>query len=943
MTFNRITSVLSKFLSSTFDIREGEYKRVLLMQLNIFLIIFVLLIIKPVVNAQFLSVVGVDKLPVVFLLVAITAMIVSTLYARAMNSRSVRSMTGLTLWVSIAGLFIMSALLYFQVAQHLVLYLLYIGIAIFGVMTTSQFWIMANLAFDGREAKRLFGFIGVGPIAGGVAGGYATSLMAPYLSASSLLIVAAVLLSICIPLNNWIWKKHIKPLNQFQRQKRLKGFGDHPLKLISKSKHLSFLALLVGLGVVVTKLVDFQFSSVASAAYPDPDDLTSFLAFWFSTFNVVSLIIQLFLTRKIVGIFGVGSSLYALPGGVLVGSVLLLFAPVLWAGVFTKLWEVSVKQSVNKAATELLALPIPASVKSQTKNFIDVFVDMAATGVGGVLLIILIDGFDLSIQAVSILTIAILGIWIWVALKIRHEYILSFKVKLSQADKKANRPLPNLRDSSVINGLRRALENGSEKQIIYVLTKVEEIPDKRLFDDVAKFLDHASPAVRIGALKCLYSLNKSVDIDQLTRLIQDPNDEVRYVALTQLFRQTTDDRIRLIESYLLNEDLRISGAALLALAQESRNNPEMKRMLKLEQRIKEKAEYSEIAETEEDRKLFRLIVIRAVGKANVANFYAIIDKALDDQERDIVLAAIESAGDTINERFIPALTQKLIAKETRKAAQNSLLNYGVRIVPILEEIAADPAGNMQIAGFIPGVLVQVDSQRSVDSLMNLLKISDVNLRLESLRALNTIQRNFPHLKMRKEAVIERIIDETSRYRAIIGILHQQNEMMKEAEVEEIKEARQDLQALLERRIDGTLERIFRLLGLRYPPDDVITAYNGIRSVDANTRSNSVDFLDNVLDPNLKRVMLPIAEIAVTETLSAEIIRSYHIKTMDEIECLQSLLHGRDPRLKLAVFRLVEAIGHSDYLELVRPFQDSPMEKVREQARLIVGNFDRKTG
>jgi AAA family ATP:ADP antiporter len=939
LRLNKPAPALKKFLAKTFDIRDGEYQRVLLMQLNIFLIIFVLLIIKPVVNAQFLSKVGVDELPVVFLLVAITAMAVSTLYSRALNWRSVSSLTALTLGVSILGLLTMAVLLHLQVAQHLILYLLYIGVAIFGVMTTSQFWIMANLALDGREAKRLFGFIGVGPIAGGVAGGYATSLMAPHLSSSALLIVAAMLLSICIPLNSWIWRKHIKPLNQFQRQKRLRGFGDHPLKLIYKSKHLSYLALLVGLGVVVTKLVDFQFSSVASVAYPDPDELTSFLAFWFSTFNVVSLIIQLFLTRRIVGTYGVGSSLYALPGGVLVGSVLLLFAPVLWAGVFTKLWEVSVKQSINKSATELLALPIPISVKSQTKSFIDVFVDMAATGVGGILLIIVIGGLDLSIRAVSIMTIAILGIWFWVALKVRKEYILSFKAKLSQADQKASRPLPNLGTTSVLNGLRRALETGTEKQIIYVLKKVEEIPDKRLFDDVSKFLSHESTEVRLSALACIYHLNQSVDIEILNQLIEDADDEVKYRAFAQIFRQSNEDRISLIERYLLDENPRISGAALLALAEDSRNNPEMKRMLRLEKRMLEKAEYSEIAESVEERQLFRLIVIRAIGKANVASLYPRLANGLQDSERKIELAAIKAAGETLNEQFIPTLTNKLLVKETRKAAQDALLNYGERIIPFLEEMAVDLRMNGQVIALIPSVLERMDSQKAVDALLRLLNVADVNLRLESLRALNTIQKGFPHLKMRKDAIIEHIIEETSQYRSVVGILHQQAEIVKEEEHLQVKEARQDLQALLERRIDGSLERIFRLLGLRYPPDDVITAYNGILSVDPSTRSNSIDFLDNLLEPNLKRALLPVAETAITESLSSEVIRGLQIKTMDETQGLNILLEGRDPRLKLAVFRLIEAIGRKEYVELIKPFQESPVEKVREQAIRIVASFE----
>jgi hypothetical protein len=48
-------------------------------------------------------------------------------------------------------------------------------------------------AFDAREAKRLFGFIGPGAIAGSIFGGYLTSLLAPYIGSENLLFVCAAL------------------------------------------------------------------------------------------------------------------------------------------------------------------------------------------------------------------------------------------------------------------------------------------------------------------------------------------------------------------------------------------------------------------------------------------------------------------------------------------------------------------------------------------------------------------------------------------------------------------------------------------------------------------------------------------------------------------------------------------------------------------------------
>jgi AAA family ATP:ADP antiporter len=121
--------------------------------------------------------------------------------------------------------------------------------------------------------------------------------------------------------------------------------------------------------------VEFQFSAIAAKHIQDPERLTAFFGFWFSTANALSFGIQLLLTQRIVSFLGVGRSLFILPVGLIAGTAAVLKAPVLWAGTTLKVMEISLKQSINKAATELLILPVPMAVKSQAKTYIDIFVD----------------------------------------------------------------------------------------------------------------------------------------------------------------------------------------------------------------------------------------------------------------------------------------------------------------------------------------------------------------------------------------------------------------------------------------------------------------------------------------------------------------------------------------------------------------------------------------
>ena len=55
------------------------------------------------------------------------------------------------------------------------------------------------------------------------------------------------------------------------------------------------------------------------------------------------------------------------------------------------------------------------------------------------------------------------------------------------------------------------------------------------------------------------------------------------------------------------------------------------------------------------------------------------------------------------------------------------------------------------------------------------------------------------------------------------------------------------------------ERIFRLMSLLYPDVDLQDAYVGLESSDPTIRANALEFLDNVLPPHLREVLVPVLD------------------------------------------------------------------------------------
>ncbi len=923
-----------------FDIRMGEFRRVWLMLINIFLIIQCLWIIKPVSNSQFLSKVGIDKLPLVFLLVAITALAFSSSYSRLLNRLPLQKIMTRTYVISILLLLTFAMMMELHVWEYWMSYFFYIGVALFGLITTSQFWLLANMVFSSLEAKRLFGFIGAGAIAGGISGGYITSILTQFMNSHILLFVASALLIVSLVLNQKIFLSFLPSTNATGNNNKPKTHQEYPLRLIRNSKHLSYLALIIGISVVVSKLVEFQFSAIASTRIKDPDQLTSFFGFWFSTSNVVALGIQLLITQRVVGLLGVGRSLFVLPGALFAGTLAVLNTPVLWAGTSIKLLDISLKQSINKAATELLILPVPMSIKSQAKTYIDVFVDTTATGIGGIMLIFLVNGFNLSIRAVGIMVLALISIWIFLAVRVRREYVLAFQRQLGL--------LPHLRrdndlvlsKTSVASGMRSTLQSGSTEQILYVLHTIEENKDLRLMNDVIPLLAHESPKVRHAALSCLYYHTDHSITRLIEPLLKDPDDIVRSRAFSCLLAHTRQNRTKFINDYLQDPDPAISGAALVGLATETRDNPEMQREFLLEEWLLENISRSGNAGIPEDIIASKLTVTRAIGYGKITSFYPILNHYLKDENPMVRRQAILAAGNTQDPVYIKILLEFMPDEATQHTAKKALAKFKPSVLlPVRYEVSNDKNTPYAILLCLPSLAENMDTQQAVDFLFNLLVYPHPpNVKLEVLEVLHRVKEKFPHLAISSRRIMSFLMQETDLYKDTLALSYAAQESRnKHTETPAITSARNELIDMLERKLDHNLKRIFWIVGLHYPPGMIIPLFEDIRHQDQNIRISTVELLDNILEPPYKKVVISLVESALHDHLSSHDLDRLDRDIPTEYLTYESLLKGKDDEVKLLVLKLIESLNNPKLDPLIHMALNDEHHHVKAYAEKLLQN------
>ena len=929
-----LVAFLKSYVFKIFDIREDELNKTLLLLLHIFLIITSLLVVKPTINSLFLSELTSQALPLGYVLTAITAVVGSYFYNKALEKRPLNKIIEETLIGSILSLILFGLSFKFNLANGILLYIPYVWVAIFGLLTASQFWILANLVYNIREAKRVFGFIGAGAIAGGIFGGYITSLLTKILAAEDLLFVASFLLFFCIPIARYIWKTEVVKLNSFQISIRTDSEAKHPLKLIRQSKLLSLIAVVIGISVLIAKLVDYQYSDYASRLIEDPEDLASFFGFWFSNLSIASLLIQLFLTKRIVGILGVGKSLLWLPSGILFGSVLLLILPQLWVVVLIKLVDGSLKQSVNKAATELLSIPIPIDIKKRTKTFIDVVVDSIATGLAGFILIFFINGLKISSTYVSLIIIALISVWIYFIFQLRKEYINSFKdLFLTSDNYKKKEKKTDIPITSIVDTVNKVLLNGTEEQILYMLQKTLEAKDERFFFAIKELLSHASPKVRANAIENLYFLSTENLSDIIEPMVHEPDQEVTTAAFRYLVKNYKNDTVKLFDRYLSSDDQTITNAALIGLSFELRNHNKLQENYNFEQKLKKAIEQWNDLDDVSHKKNKLIAILEAIGNAKVKEYYALIKRHLSDPDTEILIAAIKSASKTLDQDFIPDIVEHLSRKDIRKFAVESLIHYGELIIDILVNDVKKGEFKSEDAQYVPLVIESFATQNAIKGLMKLTDKTEHIVRIEAIESLRKLKWSHPHLQIKDKLVVNKILDECALYQNTLSVLHSQIVLQykrkdQKLESNEETEARQGLIRLLENRLDRQLHRIFKFLGMKYLPSDIDPVLDIILTGKEEQRVHAIEFLDNILNPNLKSVLIPIIEATVLDTSSKEVIEMISKNRLSEYECFDNILKGKDLKLKLAVLYLIEQEADKKNLPLLQDLLDSGDPKIK---------------
>jgi AAA family ATP:ADP antiporter len=894
MTGRSRESFANRLLSPFAEVREGEATTALLMFAYSFLAMTSYNIIQPVTRSKFISSLGAENLPYVQFVAGFLIGIIMQGYSRATALIPRRWVIPVSQAVLVAILVAFWVL--FQTGQQWVSATFYLLGLIFAILIVSQFWTLANTVYDARQAKRLFGFIGGGTALGGLTGAGISALVVETVGTNNLLLISAAILAVCIVIVIAVLRREgdslEPPVGMPDDEKGLGG--REALRLFLSSRQMQMIAVIITMGAFGAAILDQQLSMATEEfkGRTQTDSMTAFLSWVRASVSFAALVIQVFLTSRIHRLLGVGFALMVLPIslGAMGGIILANYA--LWAPALGSVVDRSVRYSLDKTTREVLFLPLPTDVKLQAKPFVDVTVDRMAKGIGALMLIVLIKVVGLTWQQLTYATLALVALWLYMALRAKREYIASFRRSIEQQQVEPSEIRLDTADLSTIETLVAELSHPDSRRVIYAIDLLESLDKRHLVTPL--LLHHDDPEVRARALASAATASpKHVEhwARGAHRALGDPDVAVRLAAVRTLAALRSEDLTAMMRPLLADPEPRLAITAAATLANSATEDDRTA----AEETLKRLA-----SDTRQQTAPTRVEVARALGELGDPRFRTLLVPLMFDPSIEVAREAIRSAGRLPAGDFllVPPLISLMRHRLLKSAARQVLVGYGEDVVEALAFFLYDPDEDIWIRRHVPTTLGLIGSQRSLDVLLDELDNPDGFIRYKATAAIDRLRRDRPDLEL-DTAVIERQVLAES-LRAFSALTLHYNLFVVGGLDRDLVLAR----ALQEkqRRAQG---RIFRLLGMLHSSDDIAAVRSALSHTDARLRSGALEYLDNLLAGEVrKRVMMLVEEMP-----EAERVRRgntiFKTRVRDIEDTLAQLVHDDEEVIAAAAIQAVE--------------------------------------
>jgi len=806
-------SRLYKILSRIVELKPGEEIISLLLFSYYFLIMAPYYIIKPVRDAKYLIQEGSLNLPFAYLATAIFMGFFVAFYSR-LRVRVQRHALIISSLIFFIGTCFFSGFLFIQNVSWMPL-AFWIWANVLVIVLSTQFWILVNVVFNPREAKRMIGFFTSGGILGGVFGGLLTGYLGAKIPDYLLFIATGLLIASVFVVNSiFIWqrKKRDPHVGSALDDKEVKGglsrvgFKDC-FDTVRKDYYLMLLAAIVTLTFVVPTFIDWQSKTVIENTF-QPDEYTTFFGYFHAGLLVVPFFISILMTSNIIKRFGIRLTILLYPLILILCCLGIAAVPGIFFAIFIKGSDKSLSFSLNQAVRELLYIPISPEHKYKAKIFIDMFINRFAKGIGALILFIFIFihlEWNVRVRIVSAIAILFILAWFFLNLKASKEYTIRVKSKLKMKWDRADKHVAEKVDIDYTKLVFDLLESKDRSSVLYAMHLFDLIKQDKLTPELRKLISYKSDEIKASSLGVLLDADETTLMPESEDYIDDEvmQKEIKEIMSLDVYQEVMKDYV----DKLMDDESK-------------------------------------------DAELGKMEVAKAIGLMDSQSpLIQRLEGLFQEESPEISKYAMESAAKIGSRDYVPAIVQKLTNPPTRQDARAALEKYGQKIIGTLSDYLGDTEENIEVRKELTAVFARIGSQEAVDFLSWELEEERIEMDSDIIDALDRIRTERPEIRFQEEIIKMKIAREIKEYYTNLIRYYESKSA----------ESKENLEKSLPKNLLDSMTNIFKLLGLIYLHEDIFKAYQNLKTGTKDSMAYAVELLDNTLEKEMRDVILPIVE------------------------------------------------------------------------------------
>jgi AAA family ATP:ADP antiporter len=402
------------------DVREGEWRLVLLFFANLFLLLTAYYILKVI--REPLILLGGGALQRTYArglqagLLVLLVPAYSALANRIDPARLVKWI--MALFVASLGGFFLAGRIGLPIG-----FPFFVWLGVFSTLSIAQFWSLANDQMTEAEGKRLFPLVAVGGTVGGIAGAQFVARGLGHLTPMQMMLAAAGVLVACMGLTeagHQLGRQRLGADPSRRQRDPRGGFA-----LVLGDRYL----LLIGVSVVVLNLItatgDYILAQMvtARALLLAPALRGPFIGAFYGDLQTwvtgLTALVQILFVARAFKAVGIGGVLFVMPLLVVTGYGLLALLPLLATFKAVKVAESTTDYSLQNTIQHALFLPTSVDAKYKAKSAIDTLSkrigDLAST-----VLISLGSYLGFKILGFAVVNVLAGVLWVWLSVQLRR-------------------------------------------------------------------------------------------------------------------------------------------------------------------------------------------------------------------------------------------------------------------------------------------------------------------------------------------------------------------------------------------------------------------------------------------------------------------------------------------------------------------------------------------